>query len=84
MEILLTPSWTLTTEHAASTDGQPVLVNRVRQTVYLPGEIVKTYSSYGFLSAAEAVRRMVQTAHRSKADMRLVERFCGLAGVPGI
>ena len=83
MEISLTPSWTLTTEHAASTEGQPVLVNRVRQTVYLPGEIVKTYSSYGLLSAAEAVRCMVQTAHRSKADMRLVERFCSLAGVTG-
>ena len=39
-DVLLTPSWVLTTNHSASSYGQPVLVNRSTEEAYWPGDIV--------------------------------------------
>jgi hypothetical protein len=40
MKATLAPSWDLTTEHAASSYGQPVLVNRGTGEAFGPGDIL--------------------------------------------
>jgi hypothetical protein len=39
-DVLLTPSWVLTTNHSASSYGQPVLVDRSTGEAYWPGDMV--------------------------------------------
>lgn len=71
-------SWELTTEHAASSYGQPVLINRATQEAFGPGDIVRAYPSWGFMAAAEAVKRMAATANLDEDGQDAVTRFCGL------
>ena len=77
MKVTLTPSWILTTEHASSSYGQPVLVNRGSQEAFGPGDIVKPYPSWGYMLAADAVKRMVKTARSAKAR-KAAEAFVGM------
>lgn len=59
MNIQLTPSWQLTTEHAASSYGIPVLVNRHESFIaYGPEDIVQPYPSWSIWPAWKAVARM--------------------------
>jgi hypothetical protein len=81
MKASLSPSWALTTEHAASSYGQPVLVNRGTGEAYGPGDVVMLYPSHGYTKAADGVRRLAKTAHLTKAGAALVAKFCGLAPV---
>ena len=75
MRTNLAPSWDLTTDHAASSYGQPVLVRRSSGEAYGPLDIVKVYPAWGFLPAAKAVERLA-TLKRLDADgAALVERF---------
>jgi len=75
MTVKLSPSWTLTTEHAASSYGQPVLVHRTDGVAYGPGDIVKPYPSYGYMTAAAAVARLAKTARLDDEGKALVGRF---------
>lgn len=45
MQVNLSGSWELSTDHAASSYGQPVLVNRATGEAFGPGDILKPYPS---------------------------------------
>jgi len=75
MECHLSPSWKLSTEHAASSYGIPVLVNCQTGEAFGPGDIVKAYPSHGFAPAADVVRRLAKTSHRDEEGAQLISRF---------
>ena len=85
MEIVLKPSWILTTEHAVSSYGQPVLVNRGSGEAYGKGDVVKPYPSWGYTLVSGAVKRMMKTANLSEDEFEICARFCRSPGegVPG-
>lgn len=60
-KVTLTPSFELTTEHSASSYGQPVLVNRQSGEAFGPADILKAYPSWGFTPASMAVERMTRS-----------------------
>ena len=83
MEAILTPSWKLTTDHAASSYGQPVLINPATGVVFGPGEIVKIFEQTGFVPAAEAIKRLVKINgikldKMDEGGRDLVNKFCAL------
>jgi len=78
MQATLSPSWELSTEHATSSYGQPVLVHRTTGDAYGPGDILSAYPSYGLLPAAAVVRRLAKTATLDEEGRALVERFVSL------
>jgi len=75
MKATLSPRWELSSEHAASRDGQPVLVDRDTGDAYGPGDILQAYNSWGFLPAARVVARLAQAADLDAAERALVDRF---------
>ena len=79
--ILKLKTWELTTEHAASSYGQPVLVNRATGEAYGPGDILKPYPSWGLMLATEAVKRMAATVKLTEEENALAEKFAGLVKV---
>jgi len=78
MKATLSPIWELSTDHAASRDGQPVLVHRSTGATSGPGDIVRMYPSFGRLLAADTVRRLRRTAQLDAEGEALVARFVGL------
>ena len=76
MEVRLGGNWTLSTEHAASSYGQPVLRD-LTGNVYGPGDVVVAYASWGYLPARRAVARMARgLGDRLDEEQRqLVEAF---------
>jgi hypothetical protein len=78
MKARLGPSWELTTESAASSYGQPVLVNRATGEAFGPGDVVRFGPSLGFVLAADIVRRLARTERLGKPEAALVARFVGL------
>ena len=78
MQINLSGSWDLSTDHAASSYGQPVLVNRATGEAFGPGDILKPYPSWGFMVGAEAVRRLAKTAKLDAEGRNLVAKFADL------
>jgi len=78
MKIILSPSWELSTDHSASSYGQPVLVKRSTGEAFGPGDILKPYPSYGFMSAADAVRRLAKTKKLDEDGQSLVVEFTTL------
>jgi len=79
MEITLAPSWILSTEHSASSYGQPVLVKRATGEAFGPRDVVKLYPSHGYAPAAEGVARLAKTADLDVDGLALVARFLALA-----
>jgi len=75
MEIILKPSWILTTDHSASSYGQPVLVNRGTGEAYGPGDIINAYPSWDYQPARAAVHRMLKTANLTEEEKAAVEKF---------
>jgi len=75
VQVNLSGSWELSTDHAASSYGQPVLVNRTTREAFGPGDILEPYPSYGFMPAAEAVRRLSKTAKLDAEGRDLVAKF---------
>ena len=53
MKALLSPAWELSTEHAAGSHGQPVLVNRRTGDAFGPGDVVTLSPSHGDALAAD-------------------------------
>jgi len=68
-------NWELSTDHAASSYGQPVLVHRATGEAYGPGDIVRLDPSHGYALAADAVRRLAKTARLDAEGQALVARF---------
>jgi len=75
MELLLAPSWVLTTEHSASSYGQPVLVNRHTGDAYGKHDIVQAYPSWDYTPADMAVTRMMKTAEMDADALAFCHRF---------
>ncbi len=78
MKALLSPSWELSTEHAACSCGQPVLVHRPSGEAYGPGDIVRAYPSHGYATAANTVKRLAKRVHLNAAGRALVAQFTGM------
>ncbi|MBM4078589.1 MAG: hypothetical protein FJ278_02745 [Planctomycetes bacterium] len=74
-------TWELSTEHAACSYGQPVLVNRATGDAYGAADVLKPYPSWNFMPAAAAVARMAATATLTHEETELVERFTRLLNV---
>jgi hypothetical protein len=77
MKASLSPSWDLSTEHAASRHGQPVLVNRSTGEAFGAGDIVTLHASYGYMIAAEGVARLAKRAKLTAKGKALVAQFVG-------
>jgi hypothetical protein len=77
MEITLAPSWVLTTEHAASSYGQPVLVHRGTGEAYAPWDVLQPYPSWAWSTAAVAVARFAKRKQLDADGLALVARFVG-------
>jgi hypothetical protein len=77
MKAILSPEWELSTEDPASSDGQPVLVNRTTGEAFGPRDKVKMYPSHHFAKAAGAVARLAETARLNVDGTALVSRFVG-------
>jgi hypothetical protein len=77
MHTNLDPSWNLTTEHAASHHGQPVLVSRGTGKAYGPGDILKAHPSWDFLPAAAVVDRLLKGKRLDTDTETMVTRFVG-------
>jgi hypothetical protein len=75
MKVTLLPSFELTTEHASSSYGQPVLVNRDTGEAFGPDDIVKCYSSWPHQPARRAVERMARRKKLSDDQKAFVIRF---------
>ncbi len=79
---ILAPSWELSTEHASSSYGRPVLVNRATGEAFGPGDILMAYPSYGYLPARLVVERLAKVANLDEDGRTLVARFVGVVGEP--
>jgi len=77
VKTLLAPSWELSTEHAASSYGQPVLVNRGTGEAFGPGDVLIPYPSWGYVTAAMAVARFAKRKRLDADGAALVEKFVG-------
>jgi hypothetical protein len=75
MKLTLSPSFELTTEHSASCHGIPVLVNRVKNEVYGPGDIFQPYPSWGFVTAKAAVSRLTRNGKFTDAEKDFIRMF---------
>ena len=78
MKATLTPSWELTTEHAAASDARPVLVNRTTGEAFGPGALVRLSECKALIPAALVVRRLAQAADLDEQARALVARFMAL------
>ena len=77
METTLAPSWTLSTDHASSSYGQPVLVNRHTGTAYGPGDILQPYPSWSYAPASVHAQRMGRTADLDADGRAMLDKFTG-------
>ena len=75
MIVQLTPSWSLTDEHSASSYGQPVLVQKDNPEAYGPADIVRCYPSWTFQPASLAVGRMGKLKRFSEDEKAFIRRF---------
>ena len=78
-EIVVSPSYILTTEHPQSSYGQAVLVKRASKEAFGTADVFEAYPSWGFNTAANHVKRMVSIKPELK-DHKLVKSF--LSGEP--
>jgi len=75
MEILLRRSWKLTDEHPDSTNGIPVLANRLNNHAYRPGDVLRPYSSWDYVNGRVAVHRMLKTVQLDHVERAFVSKF---------
>ena len=75
MKATLTPRWELTTEHAASSCGQPVLVNLTTGEAFGSADLVRLQERKGLIPAVFAARRLAQAADLDTGEQALVARF---------
>ena len=76
--VKLTATYFLTTDHAKSRLGQPVLFNKTTGQAYLPNDTLAAYESWPVMSAAQVVNRMASWRNFSGEERHLIERFLGI------
>lgn len=75
MKLTLSPSFELTDDHASSSYGQPVLVNRRSGEAYGPADLLQAYSSSLMQSASEAAARMASMTKWTYEEQKFIDRF---------
>jgi hypothetical protein len=60
--LILSPSWVLTMNHAASSYGAPVLVNRDTGEAFGAGDVLGAYPGWSGLPAGTVVTRLAQAS----------------------
>lgn len=78
MRVNLKPAWELTDEHAASSDGHPVLADRESGHVFGWADLVQCYPSWRYQTASKAVERMARLVELSHKEKMFVEKFVNL------
>ena len=78
MQVKLTATYFLTTDHAKSRSGQPVLVNRATGQVFLPSDAFAAYETWPAMPAAQVVTKMASWRDFSGEERRLIEKFVGI------
>ncbi len=73
----LTPSYMLTTHHAASSYGKPVLVHRPTGTAYGSADLHTFYPSHGITTAAAFVQRIIKPT-MAKTTLKVATKFLEL------
>jgi hypothetical protein len=89
MEIVLKPQycapaqhqrWVLTTNHSASNYDKLILIHPKNGEAYGPGDILEAYPNWGYLTAREVVKRMIETSNLKYEELSLVNKFISLEG----
>jgi len=84
MHVKLTATYFLTTDHAKSRFGQPVLVNRATGQAFLPSDAFVAYESWQKMSATQVVNKMASWRDFSEEERKLIERFLGIQRQPEV
>ena len=71
----LSDQWILTTEHPASSHGEPMLVYSQDGVAYKWGDIVSRTPNDGYLSATDLVDNLLWGPGLSETELELVRRF---------
>lgn len=82
MQVKLTASYFLTTDHPKSRLGQPVLVNRTTGEAFLPSDAFVAYESWQKMPAAQVVAKMTSWRDFSGEERSLIELFVGIQRQP--
>jgi len=82
MQVKLTASYFLTTDHPKSRLGQPVLVNRTTGEAFLPSDAFVAYESWQKMPAAQVVTKMTSWRDFSGEERSLIELFVGIQRQP--
>ncbi len=78
MFVKLTATYFLTTDHAKSRSGQPVLLNQATGQAFLPGDALVAYESWPKMPASQLVNKMAAWRDFSGEERRLIEQFSGV------
>jgi hypothetical protein len=84
MQVKLTATYFLTTDHAKSRFGQPVLINRTTGQAFLPSDAFIAYESWGKMPAAQVVNKMASWRDFSEEELTLIELFSGIQRQPEV
>jgi len=84
MHVKLTASYYLTTEHAKSRFGQPVLVNQATGQAFLPSDAFAAYESWQIMPATQVVSIMASYRNFAKEERTLIDRFLGIQRQPKV
>jgi hypothetical protein len=82
MQVKLTANYFLTTDHAKSRFGQPVLVDRATGQAFLPSDAFAPYEFWQTMKADQIVKRMASWGTFSKAEQGLINQFLGFDNPP--
>jgi hypothetical protein len=75
MELHLTPSWTLSDEHLASSYGKPVLVDQDTGEAYGPEDILQVIPEGNPVPGYIAVKGMTAGESFSVEEVAFIDRF---------
>jgi len=75
MEVHLSPTWKLSTEHPASSEERPVLVDCVTSEAFGPDDLIELYPGRGLAPAADGVHTLAKLARLDAEGQSLVSRF---------
>ena len=78
MKVELKKGYILTTDHSASSYGQPVLVNLKTGEAYGPMDIFEPSQSYGAMLCRAAVKKMTRSKHFNDEEQAFIMKFVGL------
>jgi hypothetical protein len=78
MQVKLTATYFLTTDHPEGKYDQPVLINRATGQAFMPYDAFVAYESWPVMSATQVVSKMSRWRDFSAEERRLIEQFLGI------